>query len=305
MSFTITNPAIAEYVILCEEHLRDLPAPVAGQLRHDIEEIVTEVCGELDGAPQDLVGPPLRFVTDLRTAAGLAPPPAAIASSDAGEGDRRLRDRMRSLWEHRAVQWVRHLAPELRPAWWVGRGYVLAVALGRLTGANLRPSWLLGFLPYWSAFGSRLLGLVAIAGAVYLSVEAGRRPLAGRQRALRAAASVIAVAFALVLLGEARSWSDNHAYESSYLHYPPAAQPRPAPTAPGQAALVTIGSSLTGNGAPVIDLTTALQTVDSLLVESPPAAIFIEHNGTQGYPGTRAAIESELRSLAERGLLNE
>lgn len=305
MSFTITNPAIAEYVILCEEHLRDLPAPVAGQLRRDIEEIVTEVCGELDGAPQDLVGPPLRFVTDLRTAAGLAPPPAAIASSEAGEGDRRLRDRVRSLWEHRALQWVRQLAPELRPAWWVARGYVLAVALGRLTGADLRPSWLLGFVPYWPAFGSRLLGLVAIAGAVYLSVEAGRRALSGRQRALRLASSVAAVVFAFVLLGEAKSWSHSHGFDPSYLHYPPPAQPRLAPTAPGQAALVTIGSSLTGNAAPVIDLATALQTVESLLVESPPAAIFIEHDGTRTYPGTRAAIESELRGLAERGLLNE
>lgn len=304
MTFTTVDPAVADYVVLCEEHLRDLPPEVAARLRADVEEIVTEVCAELHGEPGELVGPPLRFITELRTAAGLPPPPGSAGPAGTGEQKRGLRDRAQSLRDHGAAQWVRHLLPELRPAWWVARGFVLAVALGQLTGGG-RPAWFLGLLPYWPVFGSRLLGLATIGAAVYLSVEAGRRTLSGAQRVLRGVASGLAVVAALVLLGEARSWSQSRGFSSSIHHPHP-----PAPSTPGVVddgfPMVEIGSRVTGERIPVLHLNEARQVVARLLASGPPASILIERGGAPPSPQSpRSAddIEATLQALVANGFL--
>jgi hypothetical protein len=85
--------------------------------------------------------------------------------------------------------------PELRPAWWVVRGYLAvqaaAVALTPLfAGGGLR-------FPLPELFGSRVLGLLATAAAVDGSVRLGRQGPGGvRRRALTLVADA-----ALGLLG--------------------------------------------------------------------------------------------------------
>ena len=306
--------AVAEYVESCEIYLADLDELTRAQLRNDVREIVTEVCSELDGAPQDLVGPPLRFVTELRNAAGL---PSLAPADVAAARPRRatLRDRLSVLWNNRAIAWTRALAPELRPAWWVARGVFIAGVLGMLTGAA-RPRWLLGLLPHWPVFGSTSLGLAAIGACVYASVEAGRRRQRGVSRVVRAVASLVAVLFALNLATKASDWTttgdvvgpiDGSAFV--YVHPPrdfvnAAIAASKAQRGDAGFSPVRIGTDLTGEEIEVIGFPSAQDALDRLLAEVPPAAIYVDHDNMRERPGTLEALNALLDDLVRRGHLN-
>lgn len=294
--------AIADYVARCEIHLSDVPWGVREQLRHDIEEVVAEVCAELDGAPDDLVGQPDRFVRELRLAAGFPPPP----ERDPMEASSQSRSEsvlgwLRRLWKHPAVEWVRELVPHLAPAWWVARGALVVTGFAWLTGARRSPEWLAQLVPYWPIFGSRLLGIAGLCAGVFFSVEASRRRLRPPLRLLRVVASVAALSFALVLASEVRGW----AHRSD-----PTMQGSVPPEYLGETATprsfmaVQIGSDRTGDLIEVIDIGAARQTVSQLLANSPPAALFVEVGGQRAYPGSATAIDGVLTELAERGYLN-
>jgi len=89
--------------------------------------------------------------------------------------------------------------PELRPAWWVLRGY-LAVQLASL-GLDLLFAHDVT-LPVPTILGSQVLGLLTAGAAVVGSVALGRRGTATRRgRRLTLAANAALGLFALVLLG--------------------------------------------------------------------------------------------------------
>ena len=306
MTAPVMDHAVSHYVDACEEFLDDLDEPTRAQLRRDIAEIVAEVCSELDGAPADLVGPPFRFVAELRSAAGV-PPRAAPVAPHAGSSRRGLRARVRSLWQHPALQWIRGLVPELRPAWWVARGILLAWLLGRATGAR-GPSWMLNVLPHWPVFESTVIGLAATAAAIYASVEAGRRRPTGMARALVVAASLVAVVFALSLASDASRWTagGRAAFDEVSTQTPWNAPPPYLGMRSDGSSFrpLVIGSDVTGETVEVIGFDESLRVVDDLLTTAPPAAIFIDQHGQQQRPGTRDAIEDVLNELADRGHLN-
>jgi hypothetical protein len=99
------------------------------------------------------------------------------------------------------VRAVAGFLPELRPAWWVLRGYLavqaVAVALTPLFAGG-------GFaFPVPRLFGSSLLGLLAVAVAVAGSVALGRRGIRSRAtRGLLAAGNAALVVVALLLVAE-------------------------------------------------------------------------------------------------------
>jgi hypothetical protein len=294
VSTTTIDPAIAAYVERCAVYLRDLSEPLQDQLREDIEQIVAEVVAELGGRPEELMGPPLRFVTELRTAAGLLPPPAA---ADAPAVSTTFADRVAAIRRHPSVRWVRTLAPELRPAWWVARGILVAIALGMLTGAR-RPFWIAGLVPIWPVLGSRLLGLAAAGAGVYLSVEAQRRVLTRRQRILRAVATGVAVLSALASVAAIRGWDEGRAYAYPYAYTPP---PAPQPFKPFT--MVQIGSDLTGETIAVSSLGEARAAVAKLRSGAPPTSISVTSGGTKTYPGTEVDIDRALVELVSQGYL--
>lgn len=170
--------AIHDYVQSCRPYLLDLTPDQQDQLEEDIRQIVGEVAMELDGHPDDLVGPPLRFVAELRTAAGLSPqlPPAQSPQAPTPLGSILGLTR----WIRRtAAPWVLTLAKDLRPAGWVLRG----VGLAFLMGAHRSP----------------VLGIPMTIGAVVASVEIGRKHLTGRRQRLAIAVASIAAAIAFVI----------------------------------------------------------------------------------------------------------
>lgn len=214
MQTTQTNPMVEEYVARCSVLLWDLSPKLQDQLREDIRQIVGEVAMELDGQPDDLVGPPLRFVSELRIAAGLpeipatqrpsAPPPAAATESAwlvvASVLLQLARTAKAAAWP-----WTKELASDLRPAWWVARGIGLAFLLGAITG--WRPQALVPNL-----FDSQFLGLFSTAGLVIASVHLGRRgPTSTPKRLLWAAASIVAFIALVGSVGQA-GYDDNYGY---------------------------------------------------------------------------------------------
>lgn len=297
-----TEAAIADYVARCEVHLADVPWGAREQLRHDIEEVVAEVCAELDGAPDDLVGQPERFVRELRLAAGFPPPPErAAAETSSPSRSASVLGWLRRLWTHPAVVWTRALLPSLRPAWWVARGALVVTGFAWLTGGPRSPEWVAQFVPYWPIFGSRLLGIAGLCAGVYFSVEASRRRLRPSLRLLRVAASVAAIAFALVLSSEVRGWAHRSHPTMRASVSPPFADEAGGPPS---FSVVQIGSDRTGTMVEVIDIDTARQVVSELLDDSPPAALFVEIAGQRVHPGTVAEIDEVLAGLAARGHLN-
>jgi hypothetical protein len=104
---------------------------------------------------------------------------------------------------HPAGRSVLDFLPELRPAWWVLRGY-LAVQAVAVAGSLLFQGVGLSF-PVPALLDSRVLGLIATGAAVAVSVALGRRRQAASRRvrvltlAGNAALAVFAVLMALEL----------------------------------------------------------------------------------------------------------
>lgn len=193
---TTLSDAVGEYVGRCIQYVQDLPEPARSDVVDDVRQIVHEVSAELDGRPEDLLGPPDRFVGELRVAAGLA---AAVPDrsqarpslmSRLGAGAERFRNRVDV---GTVVAWLRELARELRPAGWVMRGYLLGVWLcfSLLGFADL--DWLFGVVPVPSSNGSVIGGAAVIAALIVASVEAGRRRPRGWKRAAVVVATVVSV----------------------------------------------------------------------------------------------------------------
>jgi hypothetical protein len=157
-----------------------------------------------DGGPlAERLGPPEGYAAELRASAGLPAPGPAGRRATLRESRlaRRLEGAWRAARAHPAGRAVVEFLPELRPAWWVVRGYLAvqaaAVALTPLfAGGGLR-------FPIPELFGSRVLGLLATAAAVVGSVRLGRRGPGGvRRRVLTLVADAALGLLGLVMLLE-------------------------------------------------------------------------------------------------------
>jgi hypothetical protein len=199
---------VARYATAVRAACADLPGPDRELLLEDLEDHLQEVAAEAGGPLSERLGRPEAYAAELRASAGL---PAPGAGADAAVRHRRpLRDsraarRLAGLGAavagHPAGRAVAGFLPELRPAWWVLRGYLavqaLAVALTPLfSGVGLT-------FPLPALFGSRLLGLLATVAAVAGSVRLGRRgPGGAGRRVLLIAGNAVLAVLAVAMLVE-------------------------------------------------------------------------------------------------------
>ncbi|MGC4804379.1 HAAS signaling domain-containing protein [Micromonospora sp. DT233] len=170
---TVMEQEITEYVTRVRAALADLPPTVRDELTEDLPEHLAEVAAEGDGPLADRLGTPEAYAAELRVAAGARGPAAArtldqrAAAVAAG-----LRARLRGADTHigpilgyaSASEYLRLL----RPAWWLLRGYLIAMLITVVTtGAPF------GLLPRLG--GSTLAALLLLAVCVAASVWLGRR----------------------------------------------------------------------------------------------------------------------------------
>lgn len=183
MTTQTVDRAIGEYVGRCVEHLRDLDESERASILDDIRQILSEVTAELDGAPDDLLGPPDRFVAELRVAAGLqisSPVPATTARpgliKSLRSAHRNMLNFSSKLNWRKAGSWLETLRQEVRPGWWVLRGLLVTFLIATLTSADALQG---GAMPH--VFNRGFFGLLTGLTAVILSVNVGRRGIGWRR----------------------------------------------------------------------------------------------------------------------------
>ncbi|MEU8077611.1 hypothetical protein AB0B31_19415 [Catellatospora citrea] len=195
------NVEIAQYAAQVGAALSDLPEHARNDLLEDLPAHLAEVAAEIEaeggGATlAERLGPPSAYAAELRATLGH---PGGHSRTSAWVG--RAVSRVRARWDGLD----RRLGPVigyerlgeflalLRPAWWVLRGWLVAMLVAQLW----RDGDGLGLLPRFE--GSTLLGLLVLIAFVVGSIWLGRRTAAAppaRRRtrlALRAATAVVVV----------------------------------------------------------------------------------------------------------------
>jgi hypothetical protein len=217
---------IARYATAVRAACADLPGPDRELLLEDLEDHLQEVAAEAGGPLSERLGPPEAYAAELRASTGL-PAPATLRGRGAGSWLRRTwgAEQAGRLWQvastHPAGRAVLEFLPELRPAWWVLRGY-LAVQASSVAISFLNAN--LGGLsfPVPQLFGSRVLGLLAATAAVIGSVALGRRGIT--RRGLVVLGNIGLSVFAVTMLLELGA---SEAYDDQY--HPSSSPPRPDP----------------------------------------------------------------------------
>jgi hypothetical protein len=201
---------IAGYATAVRVACADLPGPDRELLLEDLEDHLQEVAAEAGGPLEERLGRPEAYAAELRASAGLPAPAPGAGPGTAGLRRRRLRDSRAArrlagvgaaVAGHPAGRAVAGFLPELRPAWWVLRGY-LAVQAAAVAVTPLFAGGGFSF-PVPRLFGSALLGLLAVAAAVAGSVALGRRGTGSwATRGLLAAGNAALVVVAVLLVTE-------------------------------------------------------------------------------------------------------
>jgi hypothetical protein len=173
MTAPTTTPAAEQYLADVERELADLPADERAELLEDLALHLVALEEDNDGRALDArLGSPTDYAVELRTAAGL-PPRTTDPEARRGWGARArwLKQRAEAGGKSRAVRELREFVPQLRPAWWVLRGYLL-VAVPCLWHRNRARDF-----PVPAPQGSHALGAALVVAAVLLSITVGRRRL--------------------------------------------------------------------------------------------------------------------------------
>jgi hypothetical protein len=196
---TVTGEAATDaerYLTDVARHLGGLGAEEQAELLEDLNQHLLEIAAEPGPSLYERLGSPEVYAAELLASAGVTPE---------GRGKpmvARLRTRAASL-RSRVVRSApgreaARMAPVVRPAWWVARGYLSISLLAALDGSGSFP----GF-PIPELFGSRLMALLGIVVAIPLSVRLGQRELGRGARAAVVAGNAVLVVFGLVLLSRA------------------------------------------------------------------------------------------------------
>jgi hypothetical protein len=163
-----------DYLAAVEHELGDLPVDDRSALLEDLTLHLEALTAEDDDRPIDVrLGVPGAYAAELRAAAGLPARGSGLRPPAAGLGE--WLDRVRATPAvRRAVpvaREVRRLLGELRPAWWVLRGYLVVLVPCLHESDGVRD------FPVPAPLGNHLLGLLLVAAAVAGSVALGRRTL--------------------------------------------------------------------------------------------------------------------------------
>jgi hypothetical protein len=173
MTAPTTTPAAEQYLAEVDRELADLPAEERAELLEDLAMHLSALEEEGDERPlATRLGSAADYAAELRLAAGL--PARSAGAHEEGRltaGTRLLRRAATAARDSRVVREVWSFLPQLRPAWWVLRGY-LVVAVPNLWDIDGSRDF-----PVPAPAGSHLLGVVLVALAVVASVAVGRRRL--------------------------------------------------------------------------------------------------------------------------------
>jgi hypothetical protein len=220
MTSPVTEQDIRAYADAVRRALADLPVKTRDELLEDLPDHLAEVAAEGEGTLADRLGSPEAYAAEVRRAAGVRAP---------GPTGRSVDDRLIAVWEDargRLRIADRRLGPAigyqslsdylrlLRPAWWVLRGYLVAMFITVVTtGADF------GLLPRLG--GSTLAAFLMLGVFVPASIWFGRREhrLDRGPRVVVGLATALLALFGVVGLFNLRSsgsGADGEVYQPSY-----------------------------------------------------------------------------------------
>ncbi|MEU8173933.1 hypothetical protein AB0C14_13725 [Microbispora hainanensis] len=188
-----------DYAAAVRAALADLPAGDRDALLEDLDEHLAEVAAEPGMSLEERLGSPEAYAAELRAAYGGRP--SGGGSSLGGRlrertsgAVRRFHTRLLVLPPYRQAA---VFAPELRPAWWVLRGYALAHAvLAPISTPGLVPS----DIPAW------VFTLAVVWGSVWLG-RRGRARASRWGRVLLLGANLVAVVLVITAMADVPSTS--------------------------------------------------------------------------------------------------
>ena len=224
MSTTVAGAEVHRYLQAVRAHLTDLSPDDKDELLEDLEEHLLEVAAEEDGTLEERLGPPAAYAEELRVSAGLA----AWSEGEAGLIDRLSHSqpirRAAAALETPQARALRGFVEDVRPGWWVLRGYlgilILGVISARNNGLSLRES-----IPIPLAFGSYVWGVILVPIAIWVSVQLGRRAARDKRAWLVSlAATAVVLGAGFTVLGDLGSGAyayadDGSTIEAPYLHH--------------------------------------------------------------------------------------
>ncbi|GAA2211273.1 hypothetical protein GCM10009850_067320 [Nonomuraea monospora] len=181
----------AQYAQAVRDALSDHPE--REELLEDLDDHLAEIAAEAESPLEDRLGPPGVYAEELASAYGERP---------GGAGKRRVGPRGWILGVHARLmgngpyRGFTCFLPELRPGWWVLRGYVLAMVPVSMTGEAALvpmtpPAWVVVAAGIWASvwFGRRGRGWVVASAAVAANVVAALALFAGMAEAGRVTAA--------------------------------------------------------------------------------------------------------------------
>jgi hypothetical protein len=210
---------VAGYVAAVRAALSDLPPSVIEELLEDLPEHLAEVQAEGNGTLRDRLGEPEAYASELRTTAGFVggfpdPPrksgwvtPQEIRAN-AEPAIRLLRQADLRVGSVIGYQRASDFLILLRPAWWVLRGYLFAMATAYFFDSGRNH----GLLPRLG--DSTVLAIIWLAGCLAVSIVVGTKARGWSKwprYALRAG-TVVLVLFAIS--GFVTADNDTHYYGS-------------------------------------------------------------------------------------------
>jgi hypothetical protein len=191
---TDTETRADAYLAEVGRHLQGLTDDERDDLLDDLTAHVHQVAADDERPLEESLGPPEAFAAELLASAGLTaelpkPRPRLVARARG-----RVDAALEAIRRQPAGRAVLDFLPELRPAWWVARGWLLVYLLTLPWNSDDVSSF-----PFPEVLGSWVLGaMVAAVGAV-LSVRLGRRQTRTRWIWVVNAAAVLA---AVVLVND-------------------------------------------------------------------------------------------------------
>jgi hypothetical protein len=204
--------AVESYLETIARELADLPEAERNELLEDLAEHFSEFGG--DDELVAALGDPIAYARELREAAGLARPLAPAAHVTMIDRLRANRDAIRqSTWSRAVAAFL----PELRPAWWVLRAWLVVAAFAG--GIDF---------PFPEVADNGFVGLLALIIAIPLSVKLGIMARDGRRRGINTALSILGALFVIVLPASANDEGRDHVITE-----PSMTVPRPTIFTPG------------------------------------------------------------------------
>lgn len=175
------NAEIAKYAAAVGSALADLPENTRNELMDDLPEHLAEVAAEAEAEGVSLaerLGPPAVYAAELRASLGHADAP----SRSARWSERRARVKARvqplnvRIGRIFGYAHLTDLLRQLRPAWWVLRGYVAALVIGMLLGDEGHPR----VIPQFG--GNGVIGVALIVAGIIGSIWLGRATANGGRK---------------------------------------------------------------------------------------------------------------------------